>query len=74
MGGRHWSAEEEDYFWKTIIPKSPKRQGIRRNDPKMSWEELAAEMNRVFEGSERRRVYTGQGICNCHPFTLDVVC
>ncbi|KAK0752093.1 hypothetical protein B0T18DRAFT_426635 [Schizothecium vesticola] len=62
MGGRHWSAEEEAYFWNTIIPKSPKRQGIKRNDPEMSWEELAAEMNSVFEGPERRRVYTGQGI------------
>lgn len=68
MGGKHWSAEEEAYFWNTIIPKSPKRQGIRRNDPEMSWEELAAEMNTVFDGPERRRVYTAQGICKCHPF------
>ncbi|KAK1827062.1 hypothetical protein QBC39DRAFT_267782 [Podospora conica] len=62
MGGRHWSAEEEAYFWQTVIPKSPKRQGDDKQNAEVSWKELAEEMNRVFAGPNQRRNYTGQGI------------
>ena len=64
MVGKQWTSEEEDYFWDTIIPKSPKALGVSAMLGKtMSWVELAIEMNRVFDRSYR--TYNEQLMCTC---------
>ncbi|KAK3327260.1 hypothetical protein B0T19DRAFT_157745 [Cercophora scortea] len=57
MGGRVWSAQEEEMFWKKIIPHSPKRLGVSRSNPEKTWVELAEEMTRLM-GDDARREYT----------------
>ncbi|KAK3685511.1 hypothetical protein B0T22DRAFT_220404 [Podospora appendiculata] len=57
MGGRVWSALEEDTFWKKIIPNSPKRLGVSRSNPEKTWQELSEMMTRLM-GADARREYT----------------
>ena len=60
MGGRQWSAEEEQFFWTVIIPKSPKRLS---NLPStvQSWASLAEEIQTQF--GSLYRTYNEQSIC-----------
>ncbi|TWU70564.1 hypothetical protein ED733_000734 [Metarhizium rileyi] len=52
--GRHWTLEEERFFWETIIPESPKALGYIAD--KKSWKKCAELMTNQFELSHR--VYT----------------
>ncbi|UNI18735.1 hypothetical protein JDV02_004991 [Purpureocillium takamizusanense] len=55
MGGKTWSREEELYFWRTVVPLSPKAAA----DPPapVEWSQLAADMQQHF-GLNARRRYT----------------
>jgi hypothetical protein len=45
MVGALWTKEEEDYFWKHVVPNSPKRLGDDvANHPGRSWAELGEIM------------------------------
>ncbi|KAI0023531.1 hypothetical protein F4780DRAFT_786247 [Xylariomycetidae sp. FL0641] len=57
MGGKVWTAAEERYFWRTVIPQSPKRLGVDRARPEMSWAQLARTMQ-IAMGEEAKRIYT----------------
>ncbi|GJN75470.1 hypothetical protein PLICBS_009569 [Purpureocillium lilacinum] len=55
MGGKTWSREEELYFWRTVVPLSPKAAA---NPPAPAeWSQLAANMQEHF-GQNARRRYT----------------
>ncbi|PHH53645.1 hypothetical protein CFIMG_001486RA [Ceratocystis fimbriata CBS 114723] len=58
MVGKQWSPGEEKFFWKKIVPRSPKRLGIHRLNPEDSWDHLAEIMQRSM-GNDARRKYTG---------------
>jgi len=63
MGGKVWSAEEEKYFWGTIMKNSPKRLGRNRTlRDEWPWNECAKRMHAHF-GERARRNYTGLGLC-----------
>ena len=66
MGGRVWSRDEERVFWTYIIPRSPKRLGLHRANPEISWTQLAVEMARKM-GENARREYTELGLCAFNP-------
>ncbi|KAM4056317.1 hypothetical protein HRG_003234 [Hirsutella rhossiliensis] len=55
MGGKTWSREEELYFWRTIVPMSPK--AAARTGKVVDWEQSALIMQRHF-GKKARRNYT----------------
>ncbi|POR36736.1 Uncharacterized protein TPAR_03036 [Tolypocladium paradoxum] len=55
MGGKTWSREEELYFWRVIVPLSPKA-AVPTGKP-LDWEQLAANMQAHF-GKNARRRYT----------------
>lgn len=63
MGGKVWSAEEEEVFWKQLIPHSPKRLGkdLEENEEK-SWHWVAEQMDRIM-GDRGRRTYTHLCVC-----------
>lgn len=62
MGGKVWSDTEERYFWRTAMSFSPKRVGIDRSKPEMSWPQLATHMQSAM-GDEARRQYTETMMC-----------
>lgn len=62
MGGKVWSEAEEKYFWRTAMSFSPKRAGIDRSKPEMSWPQLATQMQAAM-GGEARRQYTETMMC-----------
>ncbi|KND93615.1 hypothetical protein TOPH_01550 [Tolypocladium ophioglossoides CBS 100239] len=55
MGGKTWSREEELYFWRVIVPLSPKAAAAAGKP--LDWEQLAANMQTHF-GRKARRRYT----------------
>ncbi|KAJ6438361.1 Chitinase 1 [Purpureocillium lavendulum] len=55
MGGKTWSREEELYFWRTIVPMSPKA-AVESASP-VEWSQLAVDMQQHF-GTDARRTYT----------------
>ncbi len=60
MGGKTWSREEELYFWRTVVPLSPKAAA---NPPAPAeWSQLAANMQEHF-GQNARRRYTSLMLC-----------
>ncbi|KAI4591521.1 hypothetical protein KJ359_013288 [Pestalotiopsis sp. 9143b] len=72
MTGRIWSDKEERYFWKIVIPRSPKRIIVVSNKATqaeqeqgaaagLSWDELAAEMNSALK-EDARREYKGTAL------------
>lgn len=60
MGGKTWSREEELYFWRTIVPTSPKAAVTLRKA--VDWEQSAVIMQRHF-GRKARRNYTKLMLC-----------
>ena len=66
MGGKYWSQEEEDYFWRVAIASSPKRIGVDRARPEKPWPDLAEDMQRAL-GEGARRQYTGLMLCKPIP-------
>lgn len=71
MTGKVWSEKEERYFWKVVIPRSPKRILVKdKKETKvehglavgLSWDELAAEMNEALK-EDARREYKGAALC-----------
>jgi hypothetical protein len=62
MGGKLWTAPEEECFWNYIIPHSDKRLGLDKyHNEELSWDLLAAMMQQKM-GNEAKRRYTGQGL------------
>ncbi|KAK7745187.1 hypothetical protein SLS62_009900 [Diatrype stigma] len=57
MGGKTWSVQEEEHFWRVAVSSSPKRIGKDLAKPEKSWDLLAREMQRAM-GREARRKYT----------------
>ncbi|EQL00101.1 hypothetical protein OCS_04179 [Ophiocordyceps sinensis CO18] len=55
MGGKTWSREEELYFWRTIVPISPKAASLIGKA--VDWEQSALMMHKNF-GKKARRNYT----------------
>ncbi|KAK3308735.1 uncharacterized protein B0T15DRAFT_551047 [Chaetomium strumarium] len=61
MGGKIWSVEEEQIFWKDLIPHSPKRLDEDfHNNKEKPWAWVAAEMSKRV--TVPRRKYTGLGV------------
>ena len=60
MGGKTWSREEELYFWRVIVPLSPKA-AVPTGKP-LDWEQLSMDMQRHFGANARRR-YTNLMLC-----------
>ncbi|KAM0335662.1 hypothetical protein ACHAQA_000711 [Verticillium albo-atrum] len=57
MGGKTWSLEEEQIFWRKIVPYSQKRVGKDRSNKEKSWPELTEDMF-AYMGEGARRTYT----------------
>ncbi|KJZ73156.1 hypothetical protein HIM_07540 [Hirsutella minnesotensis 3608] len=55
MGGKTWSREEELFFWRTIVPMSPK--SATQSGKAVDWEQCALIMLKHF-GDKARRKYT----------------
>lgn len=62
MGGKTWSREEELYFWRIVVPQSPKA-ATEMAEP-VEWAQLAADMQQHF-GLNARRNYTSLMLCMC---------
>ncbi|KAL1871313.1 hypothetical protein VTK73DRAFT_2109 [Phialemonium thermophilum] len=61
MGGKHWTKEEEGYYWNHIIPFSSKRVGLDKvRNKEKSWDLLAQEMTAKFGTTHRQ--YTSQSL------------
>lgn len=60
MGGKTWSREEELYFWRTIVPISPKAASLIGKA--VDWEQSALMMHKNF-GKKARRNYTKLMLC-----------
>ncbi|KAI8958653.1 hypothetical protein F5Y11DRAFT_351327 [Daldinia sp. FL1419] len=60
MTGKFWSPAEEKYFWKSVVPHSIKRAPADLCNEEKTWEELAADMQKVMEQQGTvRRLYSG---------------
>ncbi|KAK0383538.1 hypothetical protein NLU13_9449 [Sarocladium strictum] len=55
MGGKTWSFEEERFFWREIVPLSPK--GANPLDRTLDWDMCARRMQHAM-GPQARRKYT----------------
>ncbi|EGR49485.1 uncharacterized protein TRIREDRAFT_106219 [Trichoderma reesei QM6a] len=55
MGGKTWSKQEERFFWKTIVPQSPK--AVKPSDRVHDWKACAEIMQREM-GTNARRKYS----------------
>ena len=63
MGGKTWSAEEEEVFWTKMMPHSPKRIGDDiENNEEQSWGLIAQKMQTIM-GPDARRKYTSLSVC-----------
>ncbi|RDA92375.1 hypothetical protein CP533_4427 [Ophiocordyceps camponoti-saundersi (nom. inval.)] len=58
MGGKTWSRDEEVYFWRSVVPVSPK--AVIETGLRYTWAECATRMKHYFErlGQRPRRQYT----------------
>lgn len=70
MGGKIWTAAEEDVFWIQIVPQSYHRLGADRiANPGRDWADLGQDMRNAMtqyygaRGDEIPRDYTGQSLC-----------
>lgn len=65
--GKHWTLEEEEFFWQTIVPVSPK--GLKRPGSKTegakTWRECGEVMQQQF--GHKHRTYTAATLCMCAP-------
>lgn len=53
MGGKTWSREEELFFWRSIVPISPKA-AVQVGKP-VDWDQCASMMQKHFGEAARRR-------------------
>ncbi|KAK1253500.1 hypothetical protein MKX07_001577 [Trichoderma sp. CBMAI-0711] len=60
MGGKTWSKQEERFFWKTIVPQSPK--AVKPSDRVHDWKACAEIMQREL-GTNARRKYSKLMLC-----------
>lgn len=60
MGGKTWSKLEERFFWKTIVPQSPK--AVKPSDRIHDWKACAEIMQREM-GVNARRKYSKLMLC-----------
>ncbi|WYZ38612.1 hypothetical protein EsH8_III_000526 [Colletotrichum jinshuiense] len=60
MGGKVWSLEEEDVYWRVLIPQSLRR-AVPGPAQTKSWDDLAIFMQSTM-GSAAKRNYTGLGL------------
>ena len=68
MGGKTWSAEEEEVFWIKMMPHSPKRIGDDiENNKEQSWDLIAQKMQTIM-GPDARRKYTYLSVCESSNF------
>lgn len=64
MGGKLWSAAEEKYFWREIVPRSGRRAAIDRANEELPWSQLAVIMQEAMDKQgTAQREYTGQVMC-----------
>lgn len=62
MGGKTWSAEEEQIFWVKLMPHSPKRLGSDLSNKEKSWTWVGQQMKKAM-GEKARRDYTELCVC-----------
>ncbi|KAM0452363.1 hypothetical protein ACHAO4_005574 [Trichoderma viride] len=55
MGGKTWSRQEERFFWRTIVPQSPK--AVKPSDRVHDWK-ICAEIMQQEMGVNARRKYS----------------
>ncbi|PTB42159.1 uncharacterized protein TrAFT101_008740 [Trichoderma asperellum] len=55
MGGKTWSRQEERFFWRTIVPQSPK--AVKPSDRVHDWK-VCAEIMQQEMGVNARRKYS----------------
>ncbi|KAM0518421.1 hypothetical protein ACHAPE_004184 [Trichoderma viride] len=55
MGGKTWSRQEERFFWRTIVPRSPK--AVKPSDRVHDWK-VCAEIMQQEMGANARRKYS----------------
>ncbi|KAM0258803.1 hypothetical protein ACHAQJ_003645 [Trichoderma viride] len=55
MGGKTWSKQEERFFWRTIVPQSPK--AVKPSDRVHDWR-VCAEIMQQKMGVNARRKYS----------------
>lgn len=60
MGGKTWSRDEEVFFWRVIVPRSPK--AVIQTPDVLDWAKCAQLMQKHF-GNEARREYTKLMLC-----------
>ncbi|KAL7937106.1 hypothetical protein V8C35DRAFT_215735 [Trichoderma chlorosporum] len=53
MGGKTWSKQEERFFWKTIVPQSPK--AVKPSDRIHDWKNCAEIMQQAMGANARRK-------------------
>jgi hypothetical protein len=70
MGGKIWTAEEEEVFWNQVVPQSYHRLGADRTaNPGRDWDALGKGMRYAMQqyyeakGEEIPRLYSGQSLC-----------
>jgi hypothetical protein len=62
MVGKQWTEEEEEFFWRVIMRKSPNRVPADAQKPGLSWDECARTMQEKL-GSRAKRQYKGALLC-----------
>ena len=62
MVGKQWTEEEEAFFWRTIMRKSPNRVAGDINKSGLSWDACAALMQEKM-GDNAMRQYKGPLLC-----------
>lgn len=60
MGGKTWSRQEERFFWRTIVPQSPK--AVKPSDRVHDWK-VCAEIMQQEMGMNARRKYSKLMLC-----------
>ncbi|PNP39379.1 hypothetical protein TGAMA5MH_08798 [Trichoderma gamsii] len=60
MGGKTWSRQEERFFWRTIVPQSPK--AVKPSDRVHDWK-VCAEIMQQEMGANARRKYSKLMLC-----------
>lgn len=69
MGGKTWQMEEEEFFWRVVVPQSP--EGIELSQRRYSWKQCADLMQQKL-GHRGLRNYSKQLLCQYHEAIVDI--
>ena len=70
MGGKTWQMEEEEFFWRVIVPQSPEAADISRR--RYSWKQCAELMQQKL-GHRGLRAYSKQLLCKYCETIIDAL-